>query len=518
MTKVFVISNNDISSLESLSTSPSISPMNLDKTSQEEGKNNIISCSISIEAVSTQQELQGIESFDQEISEITVIERESSQSHTISRVDACLENELEDDKNSSFNPDDAWNKEKACKRNEMFKSIILNSSTNFSWAKLLSYTLGTSLIGFLATAPYSIIPFHDIIQYQKHWYEILIHGPYMVFWGYAFKCLLGGFFMNVRYLHLDRIVFLQSVIGFTEIFLLLITMYFIWTHILDYNFPVPFMGYTVYVFNNVSNFMAIWLIISKERRHGGELKKKMKYYILLFCVMLLGNTSYEFIVVVLRRCPSNYQPIFALALPILREACIWTAIKLARKPAKFDLRGATIALKYGFSVAHTLILCNTIGTIATETTSWLLIAVDFFLNIYLAIRLVWLKKRQPYKIQEQIDVLQDLALYELVEFLASASFLLVLGLTYFGPNGNLFGNIRRSIWTFTAIEDINETLINIGKFFAVDFSSTIICAIILRVYCQINLSNVFLQLQKEFGKYFVITLSRYLIVVSISTS
>ena len=226
--------------------------------------------------------------------------------------------------------------------------------------------------------------------------------------------------------------------------------------------------------------------------------------------------SNEVAVGVLRVCPLQYQPIIALALPALREANIWIAIKYAKKSARFDLRGATIILKYTYSIAYTLMLCNLIGTIATEATSWMLIVLDFFLNIYLAIRLVWLKKRHPNKLQEQIDVIQDLGLYELAEFLGSASFLLVLGLTYFGPNANLFGNIRRSIWTFKAIDDINETLINIGKFFAADFSSTIICAVILRVYCQINLWNILLQLQKEFGKYFVMCLARYMIAVSIT--
>ena len=129
---------------------------------------------------------------------------------------------------------------------------------------------------------------------------------------------------------------------------------------------------------------------------------------------------------------------------------------------------------------------------------------------------MWLKHRHPRNVQKQIEVLQELGLFELVEFQASISFLLVLALTYYGPNGNLFGNIRRNIWTFEEIANIDETLMNIGKFFIVDFSSTLISAMVLRIYCKINLWNVFLQLQTEFGKYFVIALSRLLIAVSIT--
>ena len=174
-----------------------------------------------------------------------------------------------------------------------------------------------------------------------------------------------------------------------------------------------------------------------------------------------------------------------------------------------------IAVKYGVAEAHTIQLCNTIGTVATEATSWTLITLDFSLNIYLAMRLVWLRKRHSSNVQEQIDVLQELVLYELVEFLVPISFALVLSVTYFGPNGHLFGNIRISIWTYSAIEDINETIMNIVKFFVVDFTSTLACATILWVYCRINLWKAFLQLQKELRKFIIMSFSYSMIAVSI---
>ena len=427
-----------------------------------------------------------------------------------------LNNEPKDNINDSLDLEEAWDNHSARQRNEMFKSILLNNSTNFSWQELFLYTLGSTSIGVIAATPYSLIPVHDLIQYSEYWYEIVIQASYSNFWASASNCLLCGYFTNIQYLCLDRILFLMSIIGFLRTFSFLTSIYLIWTLICGFNFPVPFMGYSTYFFNNITNLIVIWYFIPKVMRHNGETKTKVKNYLLLLCWTFLIASSYEVVVVVLRKCPPQYQPIFALALPALREVNIWIAIKYAKKSARFDLCGATIALKYCFSTAYTFSVCNTIGTIATETTSWILIALDFFFNIYLAFRLVWLRKRHPDKLQAQIDVLQDLGIYELVEILASASFLFGLGLTYFGPNGNLYGNIRRSIWTFTAIEDINKTMISIGKFFAVDFSSTIICAIILRVFCQINLLNVFLQLQKEFRKYFLISLSRFMIAVSIN--
>ena len=240
--------------------------------------------------------------------------------------------------------------------------------------------------------------------------------------------------------------------------------------------------------------------------------KRYVYFTGLNAVMLIG---YETIVVIMKRCPTQYQPIFALGLPAMRE--IWTRMSLKILPTSLneDFGSGAISVKYAITVAHTIKLCNTIGTVATEATSRLLMAIDFLFNIYLAVRLVWLRKKPSYNLQEQIDVLQELVLCELVEFLVPPSFTLVLSATYFGPNGYLFGNIRLSIWHFSAIENINETIMNIAKFFVVDFTSTFACATILWLFCRINLWKAFLPMQRELRKFFIVTFSWLMIAVSI---
>ena len=126
-----------------------------------------------------------------------------------------------------------------------------------------------------------------------------------------------------------------------------------------------------------------------------------------------------------------------------------------------------------------------------------------------------MRKRNSSTMQEQIDVLQELVMYELVEFLVPPSFILVLGVTYFGPNGNLFGNIRRSIWTYSGIENINKTIMNMVRYFVVDFTSTLVCSTILWTCCKISLWKACLQMQKEFRKFFIVSISSSMITVSI---
>ena len=158
-------------------------------------------------------------------------------------------------------------------------------------------------------------------------------------------------------------------------------------------------------------------------------------------------------------------------------------------------------------------MCYVIGSVATDTTSWLLMTIDFLFNILLSVWIIWSRKRQPDKMQKQIALLQDLAVYELVEFLAPLSFIFVLAIAYYGPNSEIIGNIGNSYWGFTAIEDIIQSLLSMGIFFMVDFSSTLISAAILWYTCRINLLKVFLELLKEFGKSFCVVQGFLLVLV-----
>ena len=518
MTKVFIVDDIELSSMTSLSMSSSMTSITPGGTSNERERGSDVSVHDTIEIISEPQEIQSEEEKPSEsnlVSEknfkVSATLPSSSQLRpnaifTIEEYSNRSDNEQEVILTTSLDLEETLHKKQANERNETFKSIILNNQVDFSWRELLYYTFGPIIIGFAATTPYSLIPAHDLIQYPEYWYEILFHGPYITFFGYAYRCLFQGLFMNIQYLKTNRVIFLQSIIGFAEMFTYLLFTYYIWTRILSYQYPMPFLGLTTVYVNSIFYFIEIWALFPKEWRQNSGFKRRMKNFIFEIGLRQLMVVLYSIIVLVLRKYPNQYQPLIALSLPFLRESWIWLSMKLALNSANGDVSGATIALKYRISLEHTITLCTTIGTIATEATSWVLIGVDFSFNIYLVLQIVWLNKRHPDNVQTQIDTLQDLALYELVEFQAP--------LVYFGPNGNLFGNILNSYWTYTAIENINETLMGAGKIFIADFSSTLLCAVILWGYCRINLWKAILQLQKEFAKNFIACVAWYLVIVS----
>ena len=98
----------------------------------------------------------------------------------------------------------------------------------------------------------------------------------------------------------------------------------------------------------------------------------------------------------------------------------------------------------------------------------------------------------------QIVANRELVLIEHVELVVPVAYLLCLVAAYYGPNAEMFGNIKFGGWHYTAITDINRLYKNLCLLFFVDMCSVILCSIILWVTCKINLLRVYIQMLKNF--------------------
>ena len=98
--------------------------------------------------------------------------------------------------------------------------------------------------------------------------------------------------------------------------------------------------------------------------------------------------------------------------------------------------------------------------------------------------------------------------------MAPLAFLLSFVVAYYGPNSNIIGNVCANVWQYKKVEDINETMGTIFLFFFTDFSSVVVCAIILRVVCKINIFKAFIATEKEFGIVLCIILGYFLTTVN----
>ena len=399
-------------------------------------------------------------------------------------------------------------------RKKVFQSIILNRPDQSPWLKDLLHTLTITFVAFLFTIPLSIVPAHDLVKNPEFWYELIYHGMLSTTLGFIFQCVRASYFLNISHIRRIRNVLSICLAGNCASVFFLIGTYHIWTTLFGFYYPIPLLGIIATYSFRVLYCVAEWFSFPKMWRRNEKLRKQMKFFLMYMVFTIMTNILYNITIIIVSKSSHQNQPFVSLALPLEREIFLWLSTYLVKKSANGDPDAASIMLKYLISITHTVSLCYVVS-IVTNTTSWVLMTVDFVINMSICLRIVWMKKFSPLLVRKQIILLQDLALYELAEFHAPLSFIFVFVSAYFGPNAELFGNISNSYWTYKAVEDIHHTLKNMAVLFIVDFSSTIFSSLILWRSCQINLYKVFVVIQKEFGTAFSALLGYILLVVCI---
>ena len=430
----------------------------------------------------------------------------------------CQKSNTNNDQNMaeiSLDSERCQNEGRFRRRTEMVRSIILNRPLKMSWIKGLLNTLIIIIIGFLFTVPLSIFPAHDLIKYPSYWYEHIFHGILSTTLGWILQCFRASYFLNITKIRKCRNVIFMCLIGDAAMISFLILSYHLWTTICGYVYPVPFLGIIATYSFRVLYCVAQWVSLPKAWRYDKKFRHQVKFFMFYILSTILIDVCYNIAVTIVRNSSNQNQPYVSLTLPLAREICLWVSTQLVKYCANGDVGASKIILNYIVTTVHTISLCYTV-TIVTNTTSWVLMIVDFAINTTICLRIVWLNKKAPLNLQDQINRLQELALYELVEFQAPLTFVLVIIVAYFGPNAELFGNISNSYWSYKSIEDLQETLENMMLLFLIDFSSTILSSIILWFSCSINLWKVFVVLQKEFKNAFCVSLGYIALIVSIN--
>ena len=112
--------------------------------------------------------------------------------------------------------------------------------------------------------------------------------------------------------------------------------------------------------------------------------------------------------------------------------------------------------------------------------------------------------------------LEDLVLSERVEIVTPLNYILVFLMAYYGPNAEILGNVKLTLWHFRAVTDLEQYLGNIILLFVVDFSSAIICGIILWTMCKINMFKTLQSIQKDLWHYMAISDAKSITDVNIS--
>ena len=139
---------------------------------------------------------------------------------------------------------------------------------------------------------------------------------------------------------------------------------------------------------------------------------------------------------------------------------------------------------HDMATRHALALSIVCTTQATTQTSYLLLGIDFAINVFLASNIIR-KKRQNSEENVDQDV-QELMMAEKIEFVIPLLFYITYLMGYHGPNGDLFGGLRVTIWERQSIFDPDAMINVVTLFFFIDLGSLVVSALLLWVFCRIN--------------------------------
>ena len=144
--------------------------------------------------------------------------------------------------------------------------------------------------------------------------------------------------------------------------------------------------------------------------------------------------------------PEDYQWMLSIFLPLVRAMNGWILTKVCCKVVESDDYTVKISCLQDVGTRYALFLSVTLGTVATETTTYIILAEDFLINIYLCIKSIYRLRfaKKTFSFEEEKGDIKVLVLNERIEFVVPLAYSVCFITAYYGPNAELIGNVKFS--------------------------------------------------------------------------
>ena len=384
-----------------------------------------------------------------------------------------------------------------------FTKILNNSETAGSSIFYLLQGIGALIGCVMITSIYTLIPVHNLFEQPTYWYEFPLQIIFALYPSWAvmviFRC---SNYMNIKFIKNIRAFLYMWSIGSGILLVLYGAQYLIWAVLMDYHYPVPLNGYITACAGMISFYSTICFQFPKDWRTDPMFKRRLLFFVLAMGLNQALVLQYAAITFILLTIDSDLQWIAALFLPFVREFNILISLPFARKASDGDLTSVELTLQHAVGTTHALFLSYTLGSVATFATGTIILVGDFVTNVLTCLWLIYIRLKKPERIEKQIELAQILVINEMVEFMVPLAYLLCFTVAFYGPNSELFGNVKSSYWHYSAVEDVTEVIEVVLTFFTIDFGSTLVSFFLLWRFCRINLGQVYLAVQKDYGVVF----------------
>ena len=400
------------------------------------------------------------------------------------------------------------------------KSLDCNNEDKAIYWRLIYFIL-IPILCVLVSSSITLLPQHNVVEFPQYFYEfmLILNTLYMV------PQMISNM-MECKILIKDKSIlsfrfFLRFYAASLVGGLIPAGIYhFIWMVCLVLHPPLPLIylvvGWSIMASNMI--YLYFYLIHHVHGEQGGKekVKKLFLWYVQFFLLSLEGPG----ITILFSLVSLKIQWIVAFVLPVVRELNSRIQDRIMHNETGFPDEDSKATTNVALNSYYALYVAVFLGTVATTTTGYCILGVDFALNIYSCIKIIKLHRQVQPKGTENLEhqrreELISLILAEILEILVPLSYIATFTTAYYGPNANILGNIRNDYWQYIPVDDPGKLVHAVFQMFLIDFSSAIVGGLLLWKFCSINFVKEICKVMKSHWLLVAIKLSNHLNVVSL---
>ena len=274
----------------------------------------------------------------------------------------------------------------------------------------------------------------------------------------------------------------------------------IWSDVVGLRHPMPFYGMILAYIAILVTFVGLWYSFPINWRKNSEIWGRFKFFCLAILTNLFITLIYTAYTKVFTIVPAKWQWGAALFLIPVREFNMWLQNKVSTKAAGVRASAVEITCGHNINNRHCFFLSVILGTTATDLTCWMILAIDFSINMFLMIRVIWIRRKGLTEKNEltMVHTFMELIIAETVEIVVPFTYLTTFMIAYIGPNATLLGGVLCDMWHYSAVTDLGLFLENVGLFLIADFVSVTTTVICMWYFARVNVIRGFVNMQKEF--------------------
>ena len=398
-----------------------------------------------------------------------------------------------------------------------------DESTSTSLLKGLFYNILIIALCILFSSPALLLPQHNVIIHPEYCYEILIVGCLSFGLTQTFDTLLAcKLYFKVDSLISLRVFFYLYLIGAIAWIFAYSTTYLVWTILCGYKQPLPLSLGVVFIWYLVQ-YISLYILFKHELSIRNEFRKKIRAFNFSRLYVIFMDVQFNCVSYLFKILPSRMQWSLGLLLPLLREMNFRMLSRILLKSTCDDdpKESGKMLLIIASNSVYLLYVAIKVSHTATQMTSYLILFIDFMINLYSCKNILRLHRiigqenegNLAHKRYIQQHLLK-LILVETLEVLVPLAYVITVLIAYYGPNADILGNIGNSQWQYEAIPDIRKLVESLMLMFVIDICSAVIAGLLLWKLCCINVLRKACAAIKEYWAIIAVVVSHFLNYVS----